>query len=89
MAYWQQDWGASGGLAAQLCFLAKVRPDERFNFSLVFIPIPVNLSAWQSCFAHLVVDVFVGKAGARNVLGYFCAWAVGWFLADAWMLHLD
>lgn len=86
-AYWSQEWGASGGLAAQLLFLAKVRPTERFQFSLYLVPIPVNLSAWQSCFAQLAMDLAIVRGGWEQLVAYLAAWAFGWVLADAWLLH--
>lgn len=88
-AFWVQEWGASGGLAAQLVFLARVRPAERFQFSLYLVPVPVTLSAWQSCFAHGIVDVAMARGGVqRQLLAHIAAWAVGWVMAGAWQRHV-
>mmetsp|Transcript_80345 Transcript_80345/g.260390 ORF Transcript_80345/g.260390 Transcript_80345/m.260390 type:complete len:515 (-) Transcript_80345:211-1755(-) len=87
----KEDWGAAGGLGAQMIFLARVRPEARFQFSLYMIPMPLNLSAWQSCFAHGLLDVFQarGRGGfERQSMAHLAAWAVGWLLADAWTKHL-
>merc|ERR1711879_980603 len=75
-AYYTQEWGASGGLAAQLLFMAMIRPDERFHFSMYMVPIPVELRAWQSCFAHGMLDVVMNHgAFLRQMLAHISAWA--------------
>jgi len=88
-AFWAQELGASGGLAAQLLFLARARPEERFQFSMYFIPLPLQLSAWQSLFAHGLLDIFMVRGGVLpELLAHLAAWAFGWLVYDAWSRHL-
>lgn len=88
-AFYTQDWGAAGGLAAQLSFLARIRPDERFQFSLYMIPVPVSLNAWQSCLAHGLLDVCQTRRGvARQIAAHLASWSIGLALAGAWMKHV-
>jgi len=90
-AYYRQEWGAAGGLAAQLVFLARARPEDRFGFSFYMVPVPVELSAWQSLFAHTLVDLGSGGVAGRDwpgeLLGQLASWAAGWLIHDAWALH--
>jgi len=88
-AYYTQECGASGGLAAQLMFLAKIRPEEMFSFSIYMIPTPLVLRAWQSCLAHGILDIFQssGRGAVRQFCAHCAAWALGWLLATAWQKH--
>jgi len=88
-AYYTQECGAAGGLAAQLMFLARIRPEERFSFSIYMIPTPLVLRAWQSCLAHGVMDIFQqsGRGTLRQVCAHLAAWSIGWLLAGAWQKH--
>jgi len=88
-AFYAQEWGAAGGLAAQLIFLARAWPEERFQFSVYFVPLPLELRAWQSLFAHGAMDVlfYSGGLATDKLLAHLAAWGFGWVLYDAWLRH--
>jgi len=87
-AFYEQEWGASGGLAALMVFLARARPEERFSFSLYVIPTPLTLSAWQSLFPHVIMNLYMTRRSAwTEALAHAAAWAVGWAAYDAWAKH--
>lgn len=89
-AYYAQEMGASGGLAAQLLFLAGARPEDRFQFSFYFIPVPVQLSAWQSLLAHGAVDVLLARGGGKLPAGLcsqLASWVFGWAVYRAWVKY--
>eukprot|EP00747_Dinoflagellata_sp_TGD_P048963 gnl/TRDRNA2_/TRDRNA2_145926_c0_seq1.p2 gnl/TRDRNA2_/TRDRNA2_145926_c0~~gnl/TRDRNA2_/TRDRNA2_145926_c0_seq1.p2 ORF type:complete len:119 (+),score=16.93 gnl/TRDRNA2_/TRDRNA2_145926_c0_seq1:231-587(+) len=91
-AFYEQESGASGGLASQMLFLARANPSERFRFSLYFVPVPIELSAWQSLLAHCAMDLFVHPKGANGMVGdmlaNLAAWAFGWVVYNEWMRHV-
>eukprot|EP00929_Paragymnodinium_shiwhaense_P076555 TRINITY_DN39387_c0_g1_i1.p1 TRINITY_DN39387_c0_g1~~TRINITY_DN39387_c0_g1_i1.p1 ORF type:complete len:515 (+),score=85.70 TRINITY_DN39387_c0_g1_i1:89-1633(+) len=89
-AFYTQEHGASGGLAAQLLFLARSNPEFRYTFSLYFIPMPVELSAWRSLLAHAAIDVFFGHASKNmwmELASLLGAWTFGWLMFGAWSMH--
>jgi len=48
-AFYTQESGAVGGLAALLVFLARARPYEKYQFSLYMLPLPVQLTLGNHC----------------------------------------
>lgn len=87
-AFYSQELGAAGGLAALLVFLARARPDERFQFSLYMVPMPLQLSAWQSLFAHGFLRLAMSKGELiSELLATSAAWCLGWVMYSAWELH--
>ena len=87
-AFYAPELGAAGGLAAQLLFLARERPEEKFQFSFYMVPMPLQLTAWQSMLAHLALDAFMAKDQLlATSVARMAAWGFGWCVYDAWVLH--
>merc|ERR1711924_258456 len=62
-ANYMQEQGAMGGMAAQMLLVARLCPEETFAFRFAFIPLPIELTAWRTLFAHAFVDVFMSTGG--------------------------
>jgi len=87
-AFYTQEQGASGGFAALLLFLARARPTDRYQFSMYFVPLPLNLRAWHSLLAHGALDVMLSKHGWRSeLIAHLAAWTFGWVAYSAWLKH--
>ncbi|CAJ1372685.1 unnamed protein product, partial [Effrenium voratum] len=81
-----QEAGCSGGLGAQLVFLAQIRPLAKYQFSLYFMPMPIELSAWQSAAANMALDCVAGDLRAK-LLRHGAALGWGLLVAYCYQKH--
>jgi len=84
------EWGAAGGLAAQLAFSARAFPEDGPPSDAYVFVLPFQLKALMYLFIHAALVTYTARRPdyKGNGLAVLVSWAFGFLLYNAWKRHI-